>query len=540
MKRYTTSLIALALVAGAIAQTPADTINRMVLVESTYNPIIAGAVKHSFIPEEVKPNVKKEAVSYADDTLPLTRFSRTAKKAEGVSTQEDKHLPGYAHLGIGNYTNLNGLAAYNLQFNDNNNIAFDAHLEGWNGKLKSNGEPWHSHLYDMGIGADYRLLMGKGELNAHIDATRYQYNYLTTSDYAGQTDLQASNRLNGALTLRGNIKEHLYYHVKAAYTHFGRNSHLTSKVRDVEGHLHAEMSVGLDMYEKGIASLLVHTDWINYAGIHHSNGFLAVGLTPQWEYKHADFLFNAGLNLDVNTHHKPWVQASPKCKISYLPDNIFSASLTLDGGRQLNTYTQLYELSPYWISTVPVRPSYTWLHSRLSAGLRIIEGLHLQLFGGYRITDNALFETVTDTLGTIYTGITTHNASEAYIGGDIEYAYKDLLSISASGTYHYWMLKDHIALLARAPKVDAQADARVRILNGLYAHTALRMRFFCPIAGQDTEKAIINWSLGARYALNRHITFFLDGHNLLNRHHSYYTGYPSQGISFMAGATFKF
>ena len=63
MKRYTTSLIALALVAGAIAQTPADTINRMVLVESTYNPIIAGAVKHSFIPEEVKPNVKKEAVS---------------------------------------------------------------------------------------------------------------------------------------------------------------------------------------------------------------------------------------------------------------------------------------------------------------------------------------------------------------------------------------------------------------------------------------------------------------------------------------------
>ena len=56
MKRYSTMLIALVLVAGAMAQTPADTINRMVLVESTYNPIIAGAVKHSFIPEEVKPN----------------------------------------------------------------------------------------------------------------------------------------------------------------------------------------------------------------------------------------------------------------------------------------------------------------------------------------------------------------------------------------------------------------------------------------------------------------------------------------------------
>lgn len=30
---------------------PSDTINRTVLVESTYNPIIAGAVKRNFIPE---------------------------------------------------------------------------------------------------------------------------------------------------------------------------------------------------------------------------------------------------------------------------------------------------------------------------------------------------------------------------------------------------------------------------------------------------------------------------------------------------------
>jgi hypothetical protein len=115
-----------------------------------------------------------------------------------------------------------------------------------------------------------------------------------------------------------------------------------------------------------------------------------------------------------------------------------------------------------------------------------------------------------------------------------------LLSVSASGTYHYWMLKDHPALLARAPKVDAQADARVRIIKGLYAHTSLRMRFFCPVAEQETEKGIINWSLGARYTLNRHISFFLDGHNLLNRRHHYYAGYPTQGISVMAGAAVKF
>ena len=65
-------------------------------------------------------------------------------------------------------------------------------------------------------------------------------------------------------------------------------------------------------------------------------------------------------------------------------------------------------------------------------------------------------------------------------------------------------------------------------------------RVFTPVEGYTTEKAIINISLGARYAINEHLSAFLDGHNLLNRHHQYYAGYPSQGISVMAGAAFKF
>ena len=67
------------------AQTVGDTINRMVLVESTYNPIIVGAVKRNFIPEEVKPSMSKEKVVYADENVPLTTFDRMAQPAETVS-----------------------------------------------------------------------------------------------------------------------------------------------------------------------------------------------------------------------------------------------------------------------------------------------------------------------------------------------------------------------------------------------------------------------------------------------------------------------
>ena len=60
MKRYISFLPMLFVVVIGMAQTPNDTINRMVLVESTYNPIIVGAVKRNFIPEEVKPSMNKE------------------------------------------------------------------------------------------------------------------------------------------------------------------------------------------------------------------------------------------------------------------------------------------------------------------------------------------------------------------------------------------------------------------------------------------------------------------------------------------------
>ena len=60
MKRYIALVPVLLAATIGISQTANDTINRMVLVESTYNPIIVGAVKRNFIPEEVKPSMNKE------------------------------------------------------------------------------------------------------------------------------------------------------------------------------------------------------------------------------------------------------------------------------------------------------------------------------------------------------------------------------------------------------------------------------------------------------------------------------------------------
>ena len=126
----------LLITAIGIAQTNNDTINRMVLVESTYNPIIVGAVKRNFIPEEVRPSMNREKVVYADENIDLTNFDREAQPAQVIKVLPEKGTPGYAHLGYGNYNNISGLAAYKWQFASNSDLTLRGHIDGWSGKFR--------------------------------------------------------------------------------------------------------------------------------------------------------------------------------------------------------------------------------------------------------------------------------------------------------------------------------------------------------------------------------------------------------------------
>lgn len=520
-----------------IAQTANDTINRMVLVESTYNPIIVGAEKHNFIPQEVKPSMSKERVVYADENVDLTNFDREARPVQTVCVVPDKGLPGYAHLGYGNYNNLVGLSAYKWQFGTNHSLALKAHADGWNGNFKHEDDSkWRSHLYDTGLNADYKVSLGKSLLSIGAQAVYYNYNYKNLIDET--SDVQQANNLGAYVGIGGPIREHYRYQAMVGYTRFGRSLYWGGAVAHAENHIRGEASLDRDLNQWGTLSILLNTDVLAYQGPVDYTGYFSLGITPRWEYELGDFQFVSGFNMDFlgGAHTDHPLQISPEFSIGYMPESRFSALLTLDGGRDIHTFGQLYERSPYWASVEQLRPTYTFLNARLDGGLRIVEGLHLHFGGGYKILSDALFETIMDSVGTTYTGITNHNAQVATVGGGISYICKDLVSFSAKGNYYHWMLKGDRSLLARAPRFDVDVDVRVRILPRLHAYTDLKLVAF---TGAD-ERTIIDWGLGANYALNKRFSFFLDAHNLLNRRYSYYTGYPSQGFNVLLGAMVKF
>lgn len=535
MKRYIPFFLMLFVAALGVAQTVNDTINRMVLVESTYNPIIVGAEKRNFIPEEVKPSMSKEKVVYANENVDLTNFDREAQPVRVAGIAPEKGTSGYAHLGYGNYNNLSGLAAYKWQFDPNNDLALKAHINGWNGKYKLDDDSkWRSHLYDMGVNADYNVLLGDVSLNAGAHGTYHNYNYLSNA-------VQRASSLGARVGINGSVKERYSYDATMSYTHFGRSAYLGSDVSHSESHINGAASLEMDLYEWGMVSVLLNSDVLTYQGLSNFHGYFSLGITPQWYYQYGDFRFVSGFNMDFlggnnNQSIQTPLQLSPECSISYVPNNRFSALFTLDGGRNINSFSRLYELSPYWASVGQLRPTYTFLNAHLDGGVRIIEGLHLHLGGGYKVLSNALFETVGDSTTIGYTGVANHNAQVATIDGAVSYICKDLVTFTVKGNFHHWMLLGDRALLARAPKFKVDMDARVRVMPKLHTYTNLKVITFMG-AG---ERAIIDWGLGAHYAFNKQLSFFLDAHNLLNRRYSYFTGYPSQGFNALIGAMVKF
>lgn len=538
MKKYLFILSALFIAATTNAHTANDSINRTVMVESTYNPIIAGAVKRNFIPEEVKPSMDKEVVVYANENVDLAYIDRQALPIEAMAVSYDRVMPGYAHLGYGNYNNLSAMAAYKLNLGERSDLALKTFVDGWNGKLRlPDNAKWRSKLYEMGFGADYDVQFSQVALNAGVDAARYSYNYL------GETvNNQKSNLFGVHVGAKGTALERYFYQASLAYTYFGRNMYLGVEQPHRENRFKSNATLGMNLDEWGVASVALCSDVLAYHGMADYRAYHSLEITPRWDYEREALHFVSGFNMSILTGHNVAhpVQFSPECRVSYIPTDRYAVSFVLDGGRDMHSFGALYELSPYWMSKEQVKPTYTFVNAHLRGDMRIIEGIHAYLGTGYKVLSDAVLETIVDTLNTIYTGLTNHNAQVITTDAGISYNYKDYASFSVKGTYQHWMLKGDRTLLARAPQFTMDVEARMRIISNLEAYTQLQLVSFTNTKVAGRERAIINWSLGAHYALNKWCTLFLDAHNLLNRRYSYYAGYPAQGFNVLAGAMVSF
>ena len=136
------------------------------------------------------------------------------------------------------------------------------------------------------------------------------------------------------------------------------------------------------------------------------------------------------------------------------------------------------------------------------------------------------------------------NTSNFYAGAELRYDYKNIFSFSAAGVYRSWDTKDDSQLtgnyaLAYKPAFEANLHIDVRPISSVllslgYQHVSREK------VEESKVDAVNNLYLGGTYEFLKGISVYARINNLLNRDYQYYWGYPTEGINFIGGVSFKF
>ena len=131
-----------------------------------------------------------------------------------------------------------------------------------------------------------------------------------------------------------------------------------------------------------------------------------------------------------------------------------------------------------------------------------------------------------------------------YAGAEVSYSYKDILSFSASGVYRDWKVAkieedNGDWLLAYMPSFEANIHADIRPISSVLISLGYQHITREKIENERVDP-VGNLYLGRSYEVFKGISIYARVNNLLNKDYQYYWGYPTEGINFVGGVSFRF
>lgn len=523
--------------------TSPDSISRTVTVESVYNPVLVSAEKRLFLPEDQQVEIEKSAAVYADNVQNISSFSRTPLFAKGVQLEEAKNYPGYLRLGVGNRWNVDALAALRHNLGKSNVVDLWMSHDGHKGNIPYEDTKWKSMLYNLETGASFTHKGKTGPMvKAELDAALHTYNYIVTNSQQAVVDRQKARNLGGALTIAGEWKDFTperdaNYFGAVDFHQWHQGSWMAADESVNEDHLSIDFGGKMDTGSRSAASLGVASDVMFYNNQGGYADYFSFAVNPSWKVERSAWSFKAGLHVDFQTDEMRPAQVAPDFRFSIKPFDFLRVNLSADGGRTVRSFKELYAISPWWGGEKQLRQSFDLLNSRLQLDARIIDGVHVGAWGGYRIVKDGVFATTLKTNGLLYTGLLNQDATVWNMGANAVASWKDVVTLTASVDYFSW--RSEASVLEFAPEEDLKLNACTRIMDKLYADATLRYLRFVSVDGVR-QPSVADLGLGARYTVLDNVSAFAKIENLLNRYSGLTPVYPQQGIHMLIGASLKF
>lgn len=549
MKRLQYILGALALTAcpaWAQNQVNDSTLSRTVVVEQEYNPDIMDAAKVNVLPKVEPPTVSKKNVEYDANLAPAGNIPATTMEAYTGAENPDKAKRGYARLGYGNKGNLDARANYLFILPNSDKLNLNFHINGMDGKLDYPGatEKWDARYYRTHAGMDYVHSFSKVDLNVAGNFGLSNFNFLPGTTNGKQKFTSGDvhfgvKSTSEELPLQFHAETNLMFYERQ---HDGLYSDAQEALIRTKagalGSISEEQLVGVDL----------SMDNAFYKN-NCFDDYTAVELNPYYLFQNDDWKIRLGAHVDFAFGFGKKFRVSPDVTAQYTFSDSYILYARATGGRRSNDFRRLETISPYGQTETQMDATYEQLNAALGFKASPVTGLWFNIYGGYQDLKNnvaaAPYPLAVDYItSTYYLMLLQGNTHNIYAGAEVSYNYKDIISFSASGIYRDWKAakaeEDREGyLLAYMPAFEANFNVNIRPISSVVINLGYQH-----ITRQEVWKERVdpvgNLYLDGSYEIFEGISVYARANNLLNKDYQYYWGYPTEGISFMGGVSFRF
>ena len=588
------SLLYILLVISTLSAAAQDSVlNRSVVVEREFQPIIQSAGKVDAQPQAVQTEVPEVEVNYSDytsgDVAPTANVNPLLSQPTRFT--QPKPLHGWLRGAIG-HPRTEFDFAYKVDDEHKNFLdLFANHKANWGRRTLSETNFGFRFTHQFRALDVYCGI--KGEHEFYTKYGRYYdgsdgYNKLgglTIKNYGElkPEDKQTQWRARIYVGVKSNPKEDLQYKAELGYQildvpgiavehQLRSEAKIYGKLRDDRHSLGLRFFMQNNMYTVDTA-MFAHR---LYNARHN------LRMEPFYEYNGQRILVHAGVNLDLNIGKGQMLSGNENISFAPSPNIRFEAQLAPKwatiygkavgafGFGSLQSYLEgnrYMEVIPCVTSKSPA--SYKPVDAELGFHFRPHKNLLLEIHGGYAYLMNsksyvAFIEPfVMDEAHWIFPGTFSDFVSDyhrAKVGAQVFYHYRDIIQIHFSGDYFYWKLqnitpkarledvtKDVVLTPGRVYdrpnwQIDLRIDGRIDEHWSLYSDNHLAgSRWAITTNGEVQLPVYVDLNLGAQYEWpDLNLALFLQINNYIcRRNHTLY-GYQSQLINGIVGVSWRF
>lgn len=543
------------------AQTTAKkdtTMNRTVVVEQEYNPDILDASKVNVLPKVAEPTVNKKAVEYATSLFPASSIPADLMRPYVGTEIQSASNPGYVRAGYGSYGNLDLLANYLFRLSDRDKLNVRFQMDGMDGKLtmptyaNSETQKWDAYYYRTRAHVDYTHQFNKLDLNIAANLGISNFNLspnqpgkqkFTSGDFhAGlkstneTAPLQFSAETNLMMYNRQNNNT-FFFSDAAGETQIHTKGLVSGAISDEQS-----INIGLDMRN------LIYNKDLKKDEISVYENRTALALTPYYELNSDSWNLHVGANVDFSFGSGKSLRVSPDIVAQYIFSDSYVLYAQATGGKKINDFRRLETICPYALPINSIQDTYEQLNTAIGFKASPSPGLWFNLYGGYQDLKDDSYqlgdvyvneEQTSESVPFQFLNLGFTSASNFYAGMKISYEYKDIIALSAAGTYRNWDAKEDIALLLK-PACEFNFSADFRPIKGLNMNLGYDYIGREKTKDYDKLSAVSDLHIGASYSIFKGIAVYARINNLLNKKYQYYLGYPTEGLNFLGGLSFQF